>query len=59
MRNWEYKLIDVWRAVGPPVEEFEAELLQAGNEGWEAVGEVTLGVGGRSFPKLLLKRPQP
>ena len=63
MTQWEYRFIDVYRGgsyTGNELSGFAAEVAQAGREGWEAVGQVTLraGRGGlqTDVPVLMLKR---
>ncbi len=66
MMRWEYKLIDLVLEPPVPGDEFEhaalalwdRALAEAGADGWEAVGTVTLTNGhGKHYPSLLLKRP--
>jgi hypothetical protein len=71
MTRWEYRFIDLHRGTQfPAVEparnffgEFSEEVRQAGEEGWEAVGEVGLTYGAGMPPNtirsglLMLKRP--
>jgi hypothetical protein len=72
MTRWEYRFIDLYRGTDhkPTAEtavdffrNFIAEVRQAGEEGWEAVGElgVTYGAGmppnSTRIGALLLKRP--
>jgi hypothetical protein len=63
MALWEYRIIGLVRNVNrdssKTVREFTAELGQAGDEGWEAVGEMPIYNGNNPPMRfLLLKRPK-
>lgn len=74
MTQWDYKTIDLWRGEYPELnstaaayDSFQEKLRQAGDEGWEAVGQITISwmwkprTGGnypQTIPSLLLKRPR-
>lgn len=73
MAKWEYKFIHLYKAAPSASEafaEFTAEVKQAGEDGWEAVGEIAVGQYGKYDPRsggninvalraLMLKRPLP
>jgi hypothetical protein len=68
MTRWEYRYIALYRGagrvttttmMGEGFSDFSAEVAQAGNEGWEAVGAVSLGFPGGNYTSwLMLKRPR-
>jgi hypothetical protein len=58
MTTWEYYFIDLYRQNGEGVRNVAAELIQAGLEGWEAVGEIDVLMSGAHVPMILLKRPR-
>jgi len=59
MTRWEYQFIDVHRDTYNDLKRVLAEIRQAGEQGWEAVGQVTLDCSGVVMPVLMLKRPAP
>lgn len=67
MTIWEYRLVELFHR--PEYMEKESpvvhathlvldDLAAAGEEGWEAVGEVTIASGGVHHPVILMKRPK-
>jgi hypothetical protein len=59
MTHWEYKFIDLHKDMYDDFKRVAAEVRQAGADGWEAVGQVTMTCPGVTVPMLLLKRPVP
>ncbi|MFN8018283.1 MAG: hypothetical protein U0P45_09175 [Acidimicrobiales bacterium] len=66
MTAWEYRFIELfhrpeYQEKGSPVERathlVTDDLDEAGREGWEAVGEVTILSGSITHPVILMKRP--
>ena len=66
MTTWEYRFIELfhrpeYQEKQSPVERathlVTDDLDQAGREGWEAVGEVTILSGSITHPVILMKRP--
>jgi hypothetical protein len=68
MTQWEYRFLNLWfgevAAASDPFGSFEAEMYQAGVEGWEAVGEVRVtyrspeASTSTEIPCMMLKRPR-
>jgi len=63
MTRWEYKYIDLYRgwdnsaSAQAGYAAFKADVLKAGMDGWEAVGEVRITQNNIDIRVLMLKRP--
>jgi hypothetical protein len=57
MARWEYKFIDVHRDTYNQLKAVLPEIRQAGEDGWEAVGQVDLDCPGVTMRVVMLKRP--
>lgn len=66
MTRWEYRFVELFHrpeyaGKEPPITRathlVTDELDEAGHDGWEAVGQVTILSGSISHPVILMKRP--
>jgi hypothetical protein len=63
MDQWEYKYIKLYRAmsniydnVDDYVDQIVFDVRQAGIEGWDAVGQITMQIGQNVIPVIMFKR---